>query len=249
MTWRYGNDRLSDELQAEHARPEVVDHIHRTLLRLQEGSGRLVEKTPANSVRPWFVDAVLPDAVYLHIVRDGWACIPSMREFWERRARGLDRKQANKARRRLREASLRQVPFYVGEVVRRVGPGRSQRPSLYGPRVIGLEATVREGGILAGAALQWQRCVERSEAFGAETGPHRFLRVSLEELDGEALDRVLAHCDLAPSDHVTSAHRDRFEPAAARRRRALSEEEQQRLRPVISPLNRQLGYGDSSPGT
>src|SRR5215210_1588857 len=53
LVWRYGNDRRSDELRPEHARPDVVDHIHRHFAAaLPAGGGaRLVEKTPANAVR------------------------------------------------------------------------------------------------------------------------------------------------------------------------------------------------------
>jgi Sulfotransferase family len=245
LVWRYGNDHRSDELTAVHATPQVVAHIRARfaeIVRSQEGGRRLVEKTPANSVRPWFVDAVFPEARYVHITRDGWGCVPSIRGFWTSRATGLDAKQRAKARRRLRESRLPQLGHYAGEVARRALPSLSRRPPLYGPRIAGLEDIVDEVGVVAASAAQWATCATRSAAFGREIGPERYLEVKLEQLDAQAFRSVLDFCRLPPRAEVVEAFAATYDPTLARRQASLTPGERRLVAPVVEPVNAWLGY-------
>lgn len=242
LVWRYGNDGRSDELEPKHASASVIESIHESFGRaMQPASGRLVEKTPANSVRPWFVNEVFPDAVFVHIMRNGWTCVPAIRAFWEDRSSGVDAKQLRKARRRLREARLSQLPHYGREFAGRIFGG-SDRARLYGPRVVGLREAVTEHGVLEAAALQWQRCVERSATFGRSVGSQRYMELRLEEFGPDQLTELLAFCGLAASPTVTDEHRRRYDSSTARRQRPLSPDDVRRIEPVIVPLNSWLGY-------
>jgi hypothetical protein len=239
LVWRFGNDRRSDELGPEHARPEVVAHIHKTFLDLAGGTGRLVEKTPANSVRPWFVDTVFPDARYVHITRDGWACVPSIRRLWTERGSGIDSKQVSKAKRRLREAHPAQLRHYATEAVRRlVG---SRHTALYGPRLAGMQEVADELGVLVAATDQWRTSVERCRTFGAGVDD-RYLEVKLETLDIEGVGRILDHCGLARDHELLSRFEDRFDPAQASRRVPISEDERRMVQGAIDATNTWLGY-------
>jgi hypothetical protein len=245
LVWRYGNDRRSDELGAADATPDVIAHIHRHFLGLLPspvGDVRLVEKTPANAVRPWFVHQVFPDARFVHITRDGWSCVPALQEFWDRRATGFDSKQRAKAGRRLREASVRQVPAYAAELVRRVVPGRRHLP-VYGPRIAGLQQAVDELGSLHAAALQWNACVTSSAIFGRELGRDHYCEVKLETLDTAALEGVLEFCHLPPAPDVLKRFDDTFDAGTASRRRPLSEDDRRQVAPLVLPANALLGYG------
>ncbi len=241
LTWRYGNDRRSDELHPADARPEVVDHIRAQFAgRVGElGGGRLVEKTPANSVRPWFVDAVFPDARFVHVTRNGWSCVPGIRDFWSQRGTGLDAKQRSKARRRLAELHPRQAPFYAKELLRRVTGGR--HTALYGPRITGLQDIVDEHGVLEAAGHQWRACVERAALFGRDLGPERYLELKLETLDPAAIAELLRFCDLRHDDALVAQFAELFDPARASRRPTLTDDEVRRLTVLIEPTNAFLG--------
>src|SRR5262245_2527282 len=66
--WRYGNATFpTDELTAEHARPEVVRYIRRQFGHLARTTSAkwIVEKTCANSLRVDFVRAVVPEAKFI----------------------------------------------------------------------------------------------------------------------------------------------------------------------------------------
>ncbi len=248
LVWRFGNDGRSDELGPEHATPSVVAHIHRhfaaTLAGSEARGRRLVEKTPANAVRPRFVDAVFPDARFVHITRDGWAAVPSMRTFWERRATGFDAKQAAKLGRRLREARPSQLPHYAGELLRRLGSRRHM--ALYGPRLAGLQQVADELGCLAAAALQWRTCVERTATFGRSLPTDRYLEVQLESLRPADVAGIVEFCGLRPSPEVVDRFRLEYRVDAARRRADLTDDERALIAPSIAPANAWLGYGGGS---
>ena len=247
LVWRYGNDRRSDELRPEHARPPVVDHIRASFAAVlaERGATRLVEKTPANALRPGFVDAVFPDARFLHVTRDGWAAVASMRDFWERRGGGFDRKQADKLGRRLREARPSQMPFYAGELLRRLRPGR--HVPLYGPRLAGLQAVADELGYLEAAALQWRACVDHTATFGRSLTPERYLEVRLESLDTDGMAAVVDFCGLPTSAEVLDRFRRDYRADAARRRAPLAADEREVVAPYVVPVNAWLGYDDRVP--
>ncbi|MGV3720144.1 MAG: sulfotransferase family protein [Actinomycetota bacterium] len=56
---------------AAHATPERVRFFREAFARELHEHGRMLEKTPANAVRIPFIDALYPDCVFVHIVRDG----------------------------------------------------------------------------------------------------------------------------------------------------------------------------------
>lgn len=244
LAWRFGNDGHTDELDPARARPEVVQHIRRHFAELVDGQGggRLIEKTPANSVRPSFVRAVFPDAYFVHITRDGWSNVPVLGEFWGRRSTGLDAKQRAKARRRLQEASPRQIPHYARELLTRAVRPQGHRAQLYGPRLAGLQQVADELGVLGAAAFQWRECVVRATSFGRYVDPSRYVELKLESLDVEGIERLLAFCDLAPSPELLDTFTATYDPVLATRRPELSEADRTQVAGFIEPTNAWLGY-------
>ncbi|HUT60609.1 MAG TPA: sulfotransferase, partial [Phycisphaerae bacterium] len=83
--WRHGNARYAtDEFPPELARPRVRAYIRRAFDRLaaRRGLSHVVEKTCANSLRVQFVRAVVPEARFIHIVRDGRDVAVSAVQRW-----------------------------------------------------------------------------------------------------------------------------------------------------------------------
>jgi hypothetical protein len=248
LVWRYGNDDRSDELRAEHATPKVIDHIDANFAAALAagGTSRLAEKTPANALRPRFVDAVFPDALYVHITRNGWGAVPSLRSFWQNRGAGLDRKQLRKVRRRLREASPAQLRHYASELLRRARGGRGRRAPLYGPRLAGLQQIVDELGHLEAAAIQWRTCVEQTASFGRGLPEDRYRELQLENLDALAVAGMLDFCGLCPSPEVAERFTALYDADTARRRAGLDDDERARIGPYVEPMNSWLGYTEAA---
>lgn len=241
IMWKYGNDSKSDCLQATDARPDVVQHIRSTLaghLR-SESRTRLVEKTPSNSLRLEFVDGVLPDAIYLHIMREGVESVLSIRKYWQQHATGIAGNTRKVLWRRLREMKWRQFPHYAGEFVRRVGGKFSSgdKPrAVWGPRIPGINEMVRDLDLLEVAAWQWRMCVEHTCRIGRSLPAERYTEVRLEKFDEPELNRLMQFCELEPSKEVSAffAQKFRAQPATARSDQADSEEVE-RVRRLIEP--------------
>lgn len=243
LVWRWGNDRRSDLLHRIDARPEVRAHIRSVFARRvrDEDKPRFLEKTPANSLRMEFVDAILPDCRFLHIMRNPVDAILGIRSFWTNYSRGL---QTVDLRKRLLEVRLSQLPFYVREMARRVLPARLVRPNIWGPRIPGIEEMVAELDVLEVAALQWRTCVELACHAGRRMPPGRYLEIQLEDMSHELLSRVLAFAELDDDRGLHAyldEHYDPRKPGARRQQAAPADIE--RIERWIAPTRRWLGYG------
>ncbi|MEM9186492.1 MAG: sulfotransferase, partial [Planctomycetota bacterium] len=220
ILWKYGNDARSDLLTPAHATEAVRGEIRARLAERVRGAGRvrLVEKTPSNSLRVGFVDRVLPDCVFIHMLRDGLQSVLSIREYWKNHAAGLP---TGKLLTRLREIRPRQAPHYAMEFARRVAgkwaPGAAGAP-VWGPRVPGIEQWARDRDLLEVAALQWRMCVELAARDGRRLPADRYTECRLEEFDEAELNRLMAFCGLEPSAEVTEAFHESFDASQPRGR-------------------------------
>jgi hypothetical protein len=151
FTWRYGNDRKSDMLQPDDARPEVIRHIRRRFAKFvkDQGKTRLVEKTPSNSLRPEFVNRVFPDAKFIHIIRNGYDACLAGEDFWDKHSTGLTKIAEGRLLQRLNELNVKRLQYYFPEFLRRALPkplGRFLGPNPWGPRLPGHRQMLSELG-------------------------------------------------------------------------------------------------------
>lgn len=240
LTWRWGNDSRSDMLRPEHATDRVIRHIRDTLGAqvAEQGRTRLLEKTPSNSLRIPFVDRVFPDAVYVHILRDGVEASLAINSRWHTHSHGFNFRREVIAR-RFREIKLRQIPYYAREVLLRVvkrkgGSGRMQ--NIWGPRIPGIQQMLGELDAIDIASLQWRMCVEAACLDGEALGANRYMECRLEDLNEDTLLEIMKFCDLSPHPDVMKSFRDTFDSSAtAHRRGKATAEEIERVRRWIEP--------------
>ena len=244
ILWKFGNDGKSDALRPADARPEVVTHIRRELARRVRDAGRsrLVEKTPSNSLRVGFVDRVLPDAVFIHVMRAGAESVLSIRSFWDRHATGLP---SNFLWMRLKEMRLRQAPHYAREFLRRalgkLTPG-AVGPAVWGPRPPGIDQMRRDLDLLEVCAWQWRMCVEHACREGRRLPQDRYTECRLEDVGEEMFERLARFCGLPPSPEMTGKFREVFDASQpTRRTRAADDEELAYVRSLIEPTEQWLG--------
>ncbi|HEX2296883.1 MAG TPA: sulfotransferase [Actinomycetota bacterium] len=72
----------SNALTASDVDPKAVQRIRRAFFLVAGSRRRLIDKTPRNALRVSFVDAVFPDARYVHLVRDGRENVNSLINAW-----------------------------------------------------------------------------------------------------------------------------------------------------------------------
>ncbi|MEM9083888.1 MAG: sulfotransferase [Planctomycetota bacterium] len=78
--WRIGSAyKNHDARTASEATPKTIKRIHNYCKAFQNknGGNRIVEKTPPNCFRVEFIHKVFPDAVFIHIIRNGTESILS----------------------------------------------------------------------------------------------------------------------------------------------------------------------------
>jgi hypothetical protein len=158
--WRHGNIAWpSDEIPAENAIKSRA-YIRRACERIWRETG-----TCANSMRVPFVDAVVPEAKYIHIVRDGVDVVASAQKRWrgEMELASLPYYLA-----KIKYTPLQDLPIYGWSFVKnRLAMLRNEqkRMDIWGPRFADMDAMREQGASLdALCAMQWAQCVNAADA-------------------------------------------------------------------------------------
>ena len=246
LVWRYGNRGLAtDELRPEHARPRVrafirgrFEHITR-----KERLETVVEKTCANALRPAFVNAVLPEARFVVIVRDGRDAAASAIKRWTAPA------ELRYTLKKARYVPLSELPgaasAFVKQRFRQLQRPDRQLP-MWGPTFEGLATILMEDGLAAACAAQWNRCVVNTERDVRGIDPRRVVRVRYEELVGEpvsTLERVAGTLDLEVTRSAIEQLASRVERGSVGRgHRDLGIDEQRSMERHLRPGLSLLGY-------
>lgn len=182
--WRYGNlSWPNDALPPSRATPKVKNFIRSAFLKLWLKKAKpryVVEKTCANTLRVPFVETVLPEAVYIHIVRDGRDVLASAQKRW----RGdLELPNFSYFWAKARNTPLRNLPYYgLFFLKSRLGMllGRSDRLAVWGPRFPGVE-DMGDASLEELCIRQWVACVDAADRGLAEIESKRVRTVRYED--------------------------------------------------------------------
>lgn len=194
--WRHGNiDHPDDALPISAATAPVRMFIRKAFLRIWRNTGCpsvVVEKTCANSLRVPFVAAVLPEARFIHIVRDGVDVLSSARKRWrgELELPGLHYYLA-----KARYAPVTDLPRYAIRAIRNrlaIRLGRRRHFDLWGPVFPGMEK-MQEAPLDLRIAKQWVACVTAADAALSHLPADRVLTLRYEDFTADPvaqLDRI-----------------------------------------------------------
>ena len=195
--WRHGNVTWpDDEIPADRATPTVRRFIRRAFTRIWRRSGRpefIVEKTCANALRVPFVDAILPEAKYIHIVRSGIDVVASARKRWQG---DLEMPGLPYFAAKARYTPMSDLPRYAFRFLSsRAGMalGHSKRLSVWGPHFREMDR-IDDHSLEEICALQWATCVSRADAALAEMEKSRVLTIRYEDMASNprlVLDNIL----------------------------------------------------------
>lgn len=246
--WRHGNlDWPDDEIPPERATPAVRQSIRGAFRRIWRQQGRpdfVVEKTCANALRVPFVDAVLPEARYIHIVRNGFDIVASARKRWrgELEVPGLPYYLA-----KARYAPLSDLPRYAVSALRNrlaIKLGRQEHFDSWGPRFAGLD-------VLAGAPLdeivarQWAACVNSSDAALARIEASRVFDLRYEDFTGDpagSLAQITRWLGAPCEDESLMSAASSVRAGSVGKGQAVAGALPDEIRAVIAPPMRAHGY-------
>jgi hypothetical protein len=182
LVWRHGNARWpDDDLPFERATERVRRYIRGAFARQarRTAARTIVEKTCANALRVEFVDRVVPEARFIHIVRDGRDAVASVLDRW--RAPLEFRYTLRKAR----FVPPTDLPYYAVRFVanrcRRLG-SRDRRVASWGPRFCDMAHWLATKPLTDVCAEQWRQCVVQAATALARLPAHRVATVQYESL-------------------------------------------------------------------
>lgn len=244
--WKYGNEKHpNDELTPDLARPEVKEHIRHqfSVLSARHGGARVVEKSVSNSLRVNYVNAVFPDAYFVHLVRDGRANVESVRRSWEsgisfayylQKFKGINWVDA-----------FHLAPSYMGYHLRRKGLFGSEK-GVKGPHFDGIKTLLIEKEFLEVCGIQWRSCVESARKSFQNIPSKQVVEIRYEELVTNPLEVVeplfsqielsfLPECQEHIKNNVHGSNLDKW-------RLNLTDSELAKLLPHISAELEELGY-------
>lgn len=164
--WRYGNEtRTHDCLRPSEIKPKTRRLVRSFVGSYANSDGWVVEKTVGNSLRVPFVADVLPEAVFVHVIRDGVDVAESARREWEIPS------ELGYLVAKMRHFPLRLAPTYgrkfvVNAVVgccRRMFARQYGHARSWGPRYPGIDRDLVDLGLLAVTARQWRESVEAAD--------------------------------------------------------------------------------------
>jgi hypothetical protein len=206
--WRTGNFGVDDDaLRPEMLTDRLAARIRQTLYQLAgmrggEAEKRLIEKTVSNTLRVPFVDRVFPDALYVHLLRDGRAVIESSMRMWQAPPdrRGLRRKLAD-----MPWMNFGYVGWFLLNYLQGLLRGRAGG-AVWGPRYPGVIKDIDNLPLVEVVARQWAASVESASRGLAGIAGDRVFTLRYETLMREPaeLERL---CDfLAVSDRAAIRH-------------------------------------------
>jgi len=178
--WRHGNMReKTDELSLDLATGSVKKFIRREfdLISKKQNLKVVVEKTCANSLRVPFVDAVIPEAKYIFIYRNGIDVVGSMIKRWRAK---LDLPYVIQ---KARYVPLTDLPFYALNYLAnqsyRIFSGKD-RLAFWGPRFESYDEVLSNHSLEEVCALQWKRCTDLSDRALLKIAIDKFAKIKYE---------------------------------------------------------------------
>lgn len=246
FVWRIGNEKHPDDaLPSSLASPRICRLINQRLRALVGDPNLprghfLIEKTVSNTLRVPFVDQVLPNAKFVHLLRDGREVSASAFRCWQERTplkyAVLKAQYFSMADWRYIADSFRN--FMVGQIVGR-GGGK-----VWGPRYPGVDDDVSQLPLEQVCARQWLHCVTSTIEGLEKIDSARHITVRYEDLifDDSEIGRV---CDFLGLE--TKVVSERYQRTVKRNERnvlsdSLTSSLLDQVSPTIEPLLRRLGY-------
>ncbi|NNE27836.1 MAG: sulfotransferase [Saprospiraceae bacterium] len=240
--WRYGNPGAKDDFRPKSdASNKVSQYIQKRFSHFtkSQDKSRFLEKTPSNCFRIEFINAIFPNARFIHIIRNGedvwrsafkkWTSKPAQSALWRRLTSN--------------EIPLSELAYYGGAFIRDV-VGRNLYPDrgfIWGPAFPDMAAYRKTHNIELCCAKQWVESVEYAQKGFQNIESDRVFTLRYEDLINDPRSTVsplLSFLGLSSdslidfaSQHIRSGHQ-----------RLPQKSITAEAKKMIQPLQKVLGY-------
>ncbi len=243
--WRYGAERVADDVLDPAALTSKRRRFIQTSLRSlakARNDDILIEKTVASTLRVPFVDAVFPDARYVHLIRDGREVTESAMRQWQAAPNWSALSQ-----------KVRDIPIqnlgYVGwfgwNFVKGLFSGR-KGGKVWGPRFPGIDTMAEQGPLARVCAHQWLESYNRanSDLTNLANADSRVFTIRYEDLirDDIALSKLVDQLGLPDKENILANFHNKVRPNQPEIWRNLPPSDLATIDQILSPTLRELGY-------
>jgi len=252
MLWRDGNTDIEhDRFTEEQARPEIIEKLRKSFLNLQEerGGRRIFEKTPSNCLRVPFIHKVFPEALIIHMVRNGRDNVSSCLPFWTRP------RKKRRIIRRIKETPIHQWPALFPRLFRdQVGVrlGVTKRVKSWGVIYPEMFHDLEQHKLVEVIAKQWEYAVRTASADLAEhVGKGNYVEWKYEDLCAKPVEHFQQALDMAGltmTDELADYLRENVHVQAVDAwKKRLTAQQVDLIDPIIRPAMEQFGYSMEKP--
>ena len=246
--WRHGNREFeTDEFTPEMANPATIAFIRKQFEKFagQHPNKMIIEKSCANTLRCEFVQRVLPNAKFVHIIRDGRDAAASALIRWNA---GLDIGYLMK---KARYVPIGDVPYYasryLGTHFYRLTAGK-KRLSTWGPKFSGMKEVVAKNDLHVTCAIQWKACVAKAIEQLARLDQSNVMTVRYEEVTANPQQSLTAICEFAGKQVDAAAIESLTSRVSTKSvgkfRKQFDEKQIQEIESKAGDLLQELGYAE-----
>lgn len=254
VIWSLGATKRNDDRRfPDEATPDVIRQIRALCAaEVKRAHGtRYIDDLAYHGLRIDFVRAVLPDALFVYVVQDGYAAIPEMVFGWTfkepfyktilRRWRGVRS-----------FAALRSLPRQAWRwLVNHFASKVEGRRRAWGPQPPGLtEFAESHSDPAEVAAYQWKSLVEVALDDVARLPAEQVMVLRFEDLIADTpatVDRLARFCRIDDVESLQRAAAELLVPNAKHRSVELTPEQWRRIEHIVGPLRERLGYTSGIP--
>ena len=244
--WRHGNVHfLSDEIPSNKASEKIKYYINN---RFQEIADEycgdvVVEKTCANSLRVPFVEAVIPNARYIFIYRDGIDATGSAKDRWTAKL------EITYILKKIKFIPKIDLPFYAfryiwARMYRFIS--KEKRLAFWGPALNNMSDILQNHSLNEVCALQWQKCVDNAEEALSLMPANKVIRVRYEDFvtkPAQQISRILEFIGQdVSSQEIDKAVKDVTPTSIGKGRKALGAREVSNLERLVGDSLKRYDY-------
>lgn len=244
--WKYRKPLANNDIRtAEEATTNVQKYIRSEFTKYVEKhlKERFLEKTPSNCFRLPFVYKVLPEALFIHIIRDGRDVALSAEKLWK----GKPSKNALRRRASSLEIPWIDLPFYSFEFAKNVLVRSlyAETGMIWGPRFEGIKKVRDTHSILETCAIQWQESVKAAKEGFSIIPSEQIYKIHYEYLVDhleEELIKILDFCQLSPEKAVIEKATEKVMKGNHNKWKVLDQEKIMAIEKFIKPELIENGY-------
>lgn len=260
---------IHDVRTAEEAAPKVCKQVYTDFLKYKQktGSNIIVDKSPRNSLKIPFIRKIFPQALFIHILRDGRDVTLSIHKEWMRRRNIVnDSNSSNKLNYKkalmVIDEWLERQPFIMDKIralwfethghfinkSRHLNRLRWNGKIGWGPRFQGWEELFYKKSLLQFNAMQWSKCVESINKNWPEIPDEKKMEIRYEDLISEEkqnITKILNFLELRISDDFFASMPKLKANNFNKWKNEFSKDQISQIHPILAPMLIELGYEDN----